>query len=210
MIKKTLLAGLLVAGSVFFASAQFGTDGGLRLNIGKVCGTFQGKPACVNPLTGQWEFSTGNGNSIGGNVNTGQIGGSGSVNGVRVSGSATGLLGGTTGSANTSGVPGTSVANNPNFGGVLGLLNLAQTIVARMVPLLIGVALLAFFWFLIEFIWKGKDSPDKQKEGKMGMAYSLLAIFVMVSVWGIITFMGQIVGIKPGGTMPGYKNPGEQ
>lgn len=89
------------------------------------------------------------------------------------------------------------------------LLALAQTIVSRLVPFLIGVAVLAFFWFLIIFIWKGQDSPEEQKKSLAGMGYSILAIFVMVSIWGIIGFFGSIFGISQGGSMPGFKLPGE-
>ncbi len=92
---------------------------------------------------------------------------------------------------------------------LLRLLGLAQTIVSRLVPFLIGVAVLAFFWFLITFIVKGKESPDEQKKSLAGMGYSILAIFVMVSVWGIIGFFGSIFGIGQGGSMPGFKLPGE-
>lgn len=92
---------------------------------------------------------------------------------------------------------------------LLRLLGLAQTIVSRLVPFLIGVAVLAFFWFLITFIVKGQDDPKKQQESLAGMGYSILALFVMVSVWGIIGFFGSIFGISQGGSMPGFKLPGE-
>lgn len=198
-MKKTLLTFSLIVGSVFFASAQINA-GGVNVNIGKVCGTISGKPACINPSTGQWEVSTGNGNSIGGNVNTGAIGGTGSINGTRVTGS---FFGG-------SGTQGATGAGGAQGSGLLSLLALAQTIIARLVPFLIGVAMLAFFWFLIEFIWKGRESSDAQAKGKLGMAYSILAIFVMVSIWGIVGFLGQTFGIGQGGSISGFKLPGEK
>ena len=96
-----------------------------------------------------------------------------------------------------------------NGNALLSLLGLAQTIVGRLVPLLVGVAVLAFFWFLIAFIWKGQDSPEEQRKSLSGMGYSVLALFVMVSVWGIIGFFASLFGINVGGTMPGFKLPGE-
>ena len=92
---------------------------------------------------------------------------------------------------------------------LLKLLSVAQTLVSRLVPFLIGVAVLAFFWFLITFIVKGQSSPEEQKKSLAGMGYSILALFVMVSIWGIIGFFGSIFGISQGGSMPGFKLPGE-
>jgi hypothetical protein len=219
-MKKALLACSIIVGSVFFAYAQLQV-GDVKVNVGKICGTISGKPACVNPSTGQWEVVTGNGTGIGGNVNTGTIGGVGVIGGVKIGGTLGGGTAGTGGVSACDGIASEVQRNacytaqaqgggNANYSGVLGLLSLAQTFVARSVPLLVGIALLAFFWFLVEFIWKGKDNPDEQKKGKSGMFYAILAIFVMVSIWGIIAFVGQLLGINQGGTMGGFKLPGEK
>ncbi len=203
-MKKTLLACALIVSSCFFASAQF-QIGDTNVNVGRICKDIDGKPFCINPMTGQFQAATGDGNSIGGNINTGQIGGTGSIGGIRIGGSWN-IFGNGAGNGTGNYMSG----SGQNFSGILGLLALAQTLVARFVPLLVGVALLAFFWFLIEFIWKGKESADEQAKGKKGMMYSILAIFVMVSIWGIIAFIGGILGISPGGTMSGFKLPGER
>jgi hypothetical protein len=89
-----------------------------------------------------------------------------------------------------------------NGGALLGLLALAQTIVARLVPFAIGLAVLAFFWFLIRFIWLGKEDAETKKISLQGMGYSVLALFVMVSIWGIIGLMGSIFGVNQGGNIP--------
>ena len=89
-----------------------------------------------------------------------------------------------------------------NGGALLQLLALAQTIVTRLVPFAVGLAVLAFFWFLITFIWKGKTSPDEQQKSLHGMGYSILALFVMVSIWGIVGFAGSLLGIGQGGSVP--------
>ena len=90
---------------------------------------------------------------------------------------------------------------NINGGALINLLGLAQTIVTRLVPFAIGVAVLAFFWFLINFIMKG-DSADEKSKALKGMGYSILALFVMVSIWGIIGFLGSMFGIGQGGSVP--------
>jgi hypothetical protein len=89
-----------------------------------------------------------------------------------------------------------------NGSALLQLLALAQTLVSRLVPFAIGVAVLVFFWFLINFIWIGKDNPEDQQKNLRGMGYSVLALFVMVSIWGIVGFAGSLVGINQGGNIP--------
>ncbi len=89
-----------------------------------------------------------------------------------------------------------------NGGALLGLLALAQKIVSNLVPFAVGLAVLAFFWFLIGFIFKGGDSPADKSAGLKGMGYSVLALFVMVSIWGIVGFFGSILGVGQGGSVP--------
>lgn len=89
---------------------------------------------------------------------------------------------------------------NPNGGGsIFGILNNAQLLVTRLVPFTVGLAVLSFFWYLVVFIWKGDESAEKRQEGMKGMGYSLFAIFLMVSIWGVIGLIGSIIGVGQGG-----------
>lgn len=85
---------------------------------------------------------------------------------------------------------------------LLSLLALAQTIVTRLVPFAVGVAVIAFFWFLIKYIMQGGESAEAKSLSYKGMLYSILAIFVMVSIWGIIGVFGSMLGIGQGGSVP--------
>jgi hypothetical protein len=42
------------------------------------------------------------------------------------------------------------------------------------------------------------------------MGWSIFAIFVMVSIWGIIGFIGGVTGIEQGGSIHGFKLPGKE
>lgn len=88
------------------------------------------------------------------------------------------------------------------------LIQSASKIVSMLVPTMIALGVLAFFWYLVQFIWKGADDPKKHADGMKGMGYSILAIFVMVSIWGIIAFIGTTVGIGQGGGMEPLSLPG--
>jgi hypothetical protein len=50
-----------------------------------------------------------------------------------------------------------------------------------------GLALLAFFWGLVKFISRAGDDKS-HAEGKNLMVWGLIALFVMVSVYGILRF----------------------
>lgn len=69
-----------------------------------------------------------------------------------------------------------------------------QSIVSQLVPLLIGLAVLSFFYGLVMFLWKGKEGGEALTKAKQFMTYSLVAIFVMVSIWGIIYLLQVLTG----------------
>jgi hypothetical protein len=96
----------------------------------------------------------------------------------------------------------TATQGQVNGSALLSLLALAQTLVTRLVPFAIGLAVLAFFWFLIQFIWKGKEDGEKKKASINGMGWSIIALFVMVSIWGLVGFLGSMLGIGQGGSVP--------
>jgi len=67
----------------------------------------------------------------------------------------------------------------------VGFLN---ALINSLVPLAISVALLAFFWGLITYLFSlGGD--EGKKNGIKIMLYGVAALFVMVSVWGIINIL---------------------
>lgn len=89
-----------------------------------------------------------------------------------------------------------------NGSALIQLLNVAQDILSRLVPFAVTLAVLAFFWYLIQFIWKGGQDPATKTSSLKGMGFSILALFVMVSIWGIIGLLGSIVGVNQGGNIP--------
>ena len=86
--------------------------------------------------------------------------------------------------------------------GLINLIKLLQKLIVMAGPILVSLAVLAFFYGLVIFIWKGRESEEKRKNSKTFMAFSLFAIFAMVSVWGIVAFIANTLGIVPGGSQP--------
>ena len=74
----------------------------------------------------------------------------------------------------------------------------AGAVFAALLKLLVGIAVTAsflfFFWNLAKYI---RDEEDKEK-AKTKMGYSLAAIFVIVTLWGIIGFVRGVLGVGTG------------
>lgn len=92
-----------------------------------------------------------------------------------------------------------SVAFAQNLGRLDNLLSSVKDLVEAALPLLIGIGLLAFLWGLVKFIFAGAEAKE---EGKSLMIWGLVALFVMVSVWGIIQWFGDALDVDQGGSLP--------
>lgn len=92
--------------------------------------------------------------------------------------------------------------NQVNLSPIFSLLAQLQKLLTLLVPFAIGAAVIAFFWFLIVFIAKGGQDGDKRNASLAGMGWCIVAIFVMVSIWGLVGFLGSIFGIGQGGSVP--------
>jgi hypothetical protein len=69
-------------------------------------------------------------------------------------------------------------------------------IMNALVALFILAAILVFFWGLIMYL--KSMSGDKKSEGLTTMFYGVIAIFVMVSIWGIIALLQNTFGVSNG------------
>jgi hypothetical protein len=70
-------------------------------------------------------------------------------------------------------------------------------------PIVFGLAILAFFWGIFRYVFA--HSMDDKISGRGIMLWSLIAIFVMASLYGIVTLMQVSLGISSQGgtfTMP--------
>lgn len=92
--------------------------------------------------------------------------------------------------------PGLALAQN----NITGIVNTIGNLINLIIPLLVALALLAFFWGLVRYIWKSGDE-EGQKGGKNIMIAGIVGLFVMVSIWGIISIIGNTFGVQTGGTV---------
>jgi heme/copper-type cytochrome/quinol oxidase subunit 2 len=59
------------------------------------------------------------------------------------------------------------------------------SILTALIPVIIGLALLYFFWGLAQYMLKVGDKT-KQEEARNVMVWGVIIIFVMVSIWGLV------------------------
>ena len=76
---------------------------------------------------------------------------------------------------------------------IVSLINLT-------VGVLLALAVVIFFWGLVRFISESSDT-HAHTEGKERIIWSLIALFVLVSIWGILALMNAaFFGATPGST----------
>ncbi|MDP2642170.1 MAG: hypothetical protein Q8P21_02680 [bacterium] len=65
-------------------------------------------------------------------------------------------------------------------------------------PVIIGLGVLGFFWGLVKFIF-AQGNEEAKVDGKRIMLWGIVTLFVMVSVWGLVRFVGNALGVGQGG-----------
>ena len=65
-------------------------------------------------------------------------------------------------------------------------------IVNTLIPIVFAIALLVFFWGLVRYIFGAEHDKEKAKKT---MLWGVIALFVMASIWGLVTFLGENLGI---------------
>ncbi|OGD66731.1 hypothetical protein A2442_01215 [Candidatus Campbellbacteria bacterium RIFOXYC2_FULL_35_25] len=72
------------------------------------------------------------------------------------------------------------------------LLAVVQSLMDIAVPLIIGAAVIFFLYGLMKYIMSvGED----KETGKQIMIWGIIALFVMVSVWGLVNVLSNTTGI---------------
>jgi heme/copper-type cytochrome/quinol oxidase subunit 2 len=70
--------------------------------------------------------------------------------------------------------------------------------VLLIVPLVITLSIVFFFWGLVKFIYHAEDERTHE-EGRRLMIWGMIALFVMVAFWGIIGWVQQSLDVPASG-----------
>jgi len=88
---------------------------------------------------------------------------------------------------------------------VAGIINWASCLLIKtVVPFLFSLATVAFIWGVIQF-YLNPENEEKRKKGKSFIVGGLIALFVMVTMWGLVN----VLVVTFGGTNTIPQLPGQ-
>jgi hypothetical protein len=90
-------------------------------------------------------------------------------------------------------VPAITAAQVTSAQGLLGTLALVNRILNGLIGLMILLAILMVFYGLVQYLFS--NAGEAKSEGLKIVLYGVLAIFVMVSIWGIIRLLQNTFGV---------------
>ena len=90
--------------------------------------------------------------------------------------------------------------SQPTLGNLTVLLNSVKNLVNLALPIVVSIALLVFFWGLVQHLAKSGDK-NAAEGARNTMIWGVVALFVMVSVWGLTRFVGSALNISSGGAI---------
>jgi hypothetical protein len=94
-------------------------------------------------------------------------------------------------------IPVATYAGAPDLTYFQSLIGSVQELIEMVIPLVIALGLLFFIWGLVQFILASGNEEAKD-EGKRRMVWGIIALFVIVSVWGLVGLLNQLTGIEQG------------
>ena len=90
--------------------------------------------------------------------------------------------------------PGFLFAEGPkDFAELVNLI--LDKILTPLISLMFGLAFMGFLWGAVQCILKAED-PKGRGAGKDKMLYGIIALAVMVSVWGLVKILTATFGIE--------------
>lgn len=84
------------------------------------------------------------------------------------------------------------ILSKSNIGEIITYLS---CLLAKIMPLLVGLAAVAFVWGIIQ-IYLNPNNEEKKKKGKDFMLWGLVALFVIVCVWGLVGIIANTFGVE--------------
>lgn len=93
-----------------------------------------------------------------------------------------------------------ALAQEADLSGVERLIDSIGGIINSILPVLFALALVYFFWGLVKYIQAAGDAKAAS-EGKSIMIYGVIALAVMVTIYGLIAWLQSTLGIEGGQTI---------
>ena len=68
-----------------------------------------------------------------------------------------------------------------------GLVQILINLITSLIPLVVALTLLVFIWGIFQLV--RSNSEDSRKEAIAIITYGIISLFVMVSVWGLVSIL---------------------
>ncbi|HZS42757.1 MAG TPA: hypothetical protein VFA52_00880 [Candidatus Paceibacterota bacterium] len=81
----------------------------------------------------------------------------------------------------------------------------ATHILNQLIPFFIGLGVVVFFYGIIRYALAG--SGEDKSAARSIMIWGIIALFVMVSVWGLVNFLGNALGLNNAQNIPAPNIP---
>ena len=88
-----------------------------------------------------------------------------------------------------------ALAQTPNLTGLQAILTFIATTVKTLIPIVFGLAIVFFFWGLVTFLRAAGD-PKAQEAGRNQMIWGVIAIAVMISIYGLVAWLQSTFGVQ--------------
>lgn len=79
---------------------------------------------------------------------------------------------------------------------IRAFLTQVQWIANLLIPIIVSIVLMFFFWGVAIFMLNAGDSKQRE-DGKRKMLWGIIAVFVVLSILPIIQMIGSFVGVEP-------------
>ncbi len=89
-------------------------------------------------------------------------------------------------------------AADPTY--INNLLAGAGNVLQTLMPVIVVLGIVYFLWSVFQFM--RAEGDQERAEKRAGIAWSVVALFVIVSVWPLVLFVNEALNINPGGSAP--------
>jgi uncharacterized membrane protein YidH (DUF202 family) len=91
--------------------------------------------------------------------------------------------------------------------GIYGLLDFARNLINQLIPFIIALTVLVFLWGIFRYVFSSDAEGRKEAQGYM--IWGIIALFVMVSVWGLVNILVRTTNLdNVAPKAPGVPEPG--
>jgi len=87
------------------------------------------------------------------------------------------------------------------------LFDAIRSILNAVIPIIIALAVVYILWGIVQSFVKGGD--DERKAGHMKILYGIIALFIMISIWGLVNILVNTTGLNnqvPTNQIPNLNN----